>query len=274
MPSLELVKSVDVKRFQGDKNVPLYSGMDFLPDGRLVLVDNLNKKLKIMNENLEIIGTFKFSNYPFDVAVKTNDVVAVTTGPDFSIEILRVDKTNTVTLTCYIKTTILCFCISFMNGETFLVSTFNKVRPLRMVTLSGHEKDFKHLGKKQHAIVDSSSTYLRNSDTLVLTDSEQNTVSMYDNNDDGKTEYMYVVKDPSIQTPRGVCEGPNGSLFVCCGGSHSLVQISSSGQVLGSHVLDMDCPVAVCMSRDGKKLVVSDGGSLNKRLQLFNIQGK
>jgi len=57
-------------------------------------------------------------------------------------------------------------------------------------------------------------------------------------------------------TPIGVCVGPGCSIFVCSKDTHSLVQVSAPGRVLGSYILYMKYPSTVCISKDGKKLAV------------------
>ncbi|KAH3898422.1 hypothetical protein DPMN_022652 [Dreissena polymorpha] len=54
--TMELLVSVELKQ-TGVDTEPFLSGIDFLPDGRLVAVDNKNRKCIIMNDMLQIQGT-------------------------------------------------------------------------------------------------------------------------------------------------------------------------------------------------------------------------
>ncbi|XP_060582190.1 uncharacterized protein LOC132738646, partial [Ruditapes philippinarum] len=47
------VSFIDLRKTIDDKDEPFLSGIDFLPDGRLVAVDNFNKKLLLYNERLK-----------------------------------------------------------------------------------------------------------------------------------------------------------------------------------------------------------------------------
>ena len=267
--TLKLIKFVEVKQCDGDVKEPLYTGMDFLSDGRLVVVDNMNWKVYVMDENLQKLGMYKFSGYRYDVAVVSGEEVAVTSGHSEVIDFLHISKTNHITLTRTITTTAQYYSICLMNDTTFLVSTYNDKRPLRMITLTGEEKDFDNLPEKQYNIGYSKSTYIRDRDIMVLTDRLDNTVYMYDNKK-GRCELRCAVKDELIKEPTGVCQGPNNSVLVCSEDTNSLVQVSVSGRVIGSHKLDMCYPRTVCMSKDGKKLAVSNGAEANLKLQLFS----
>ena len=120
--TLKLIKSVEVKQCDGDVEEPWYTGMDFLSDGRLVVVDHMNCKLYVMDENLQKLGMYKFSRYPYDVAVVSGEEVAVTGGRYKVIEFLHISKTNHITLTRTITTTAQYDSICLMNDTTFLVS--------------------------------------------------------------------------------------------------------------------------------------------------------
>ena len=99
---------------------PMYSGIAFLSDGRLVVVDHRNWKLYVMDENLQKLGMYKFSGYRCDVAVVSGKEVAVTSYK--VIGFLHISKTNQITLTRTLTTTAQYDSICLMNDTTFLVS--------------------------------------------------------------------------------------------------------------------------------------------------------
>ena len=268
--TLKLVTSVDVKQEEYDTGEPLYSGMDFLPDGRLAVIDNTNKSLIIRDEHLKKLGNYKFDTVRYAVAVVSKEEVAVTSGRVNVLEFLHVNKNSRITLTKTIKTATPFFSISMMNDDTFLVSTHEDKRPMRMINMDGEEKDFNNLPQKTYKRDGSMSVYVRNTDKLILTDRNDHAVFMYDNTDTCVTQT--VVKDGRIKEPKGVCAGPGDSIFVCSKGSNSLVQVATlSGRVLGSHKVDMMFPYTVCISQDKKKLAVCNSVNGNRKLQLLYV---
>jgi len=76
---LTLVSSLDIVKTEGDEEFPFVTGLDFMADGRIVAVDNENKKCFIMNADLQRLGTaFKFESAPCDVTCYKENTLAVT----------------------------------------------------------------------------------------------------------------------------------------------------------------------------------------------------
>lgn len=266
---LKLVTWVNLNKGQDDTGIPLYSAMDFLPDGRLVVVDTENYKMYVKDKNIENIGMFKFKKKPFCLTVVSEKEVAVTTGNSFRLAFFNVSKTNQISLTRTIKASTSYVSISLMNETTFLVSTFDDKRPLRMITLTGEKKDFDDLPENKYGFGQSRSTYIRNKGVAVLTDKSANTVYMYNVENEGITK-KHILKHGSIKQPRTVCEGYSDNLFLCSEATNNIVQVALSGKVIGIHKIDSN-PYTVCVSTDGKALAVTNGLGFDRKLQLFRI---
>ncbi|XP_045202661.2 uncharacterized protein LOC123556124 [Mercenaria mercenaria] len=240
-PVVKLTKitSMDLKQTRDDDEKPLYSGLDFLPDGRLVAVDNLNKKCLIYNEKLEKIGSHQLSYTPLSVVAVSEEEVAITSGKHCKIDFLRVGKSNDITLirTCKVKTEYYSICMK--DDKHFVVGTINDTRPVRIVSLSGEEKDFSiDFPNKKYPIGASACKYIRNSGQVILTDKNGHTVYIYDT----KNNTRVVVKDDQINEPDGIAVGPSDCILVCSRKSNSIVQISQTGRILSSYKLDMKLP--------------------------------
>lgn len=266
---LILVASEDVIQGTDDVNEPFYPGMDFFPDGRLAVVDYWNLRLNIMDDSLETVGAYKFSGFRYDVAVVSDTEVAVTSGESYVIEFLEVSKTSEVILTKTVDTTSAYFSICLMNETTFIVSTVEEKRPARMITIDGQESDFKNIPKNEFNTFESYCAFVRNKETLVLTDRFADTVYLY--NVGGDFTARCVVRDECIKEPCGACVGPEDCLFICSQNTHSLVQMSSTGSVIAIHELDMDYPCSICISKDGKYLAVSNNEIGKTKIQIYYL---
>jgi hypothetical protein len=75
-----------------------------------------------------------------------------------------------------------------------------------------------------------------------------------------------------IKEPRGFAVGPADRIFVCTQDTNSIVQISHAEKILSSHVLDMELPLSVCVSKDNARLAVSNSCMGKMNLQLYNIE--
>ncbi|XP_060602639.1 uncharacterized protein LOC132755741 [Ruditapes philippinarum] len=266
MMKLTPVSSIDLKKTEDDIDELFYTGIDFLPDGRLVAVDNTNKKCLVYNEKLEKVGSYQLSYKPFSVVVVSEEEVAITRGYD--IEFLHVSKCNEITSSrkCIVKTKYDSICLK--DDKQFVVGTYDEPKPVRIVSLTGKEHDFSvNFPNKTYPIDTSDCTYIKSSDKVVITDRYEHTVCIYDI----KTDTRVVVKDDQIQEPRGAAVGPSDTILVCSMKTNSIVQISKTCQILSSYKIDMEYPCIVCVSRDKSFLVVTNSYPGNKKLQKFKI---
>ncbi|XP_060567071.1 uncharacterized protein LOC132725897 [Ruditapes philippinarum] len=262
------VSSIDLKKTGDDIDEPFYTGIDFLPDGRLVAVDNKNMKCFVYNEKLEKVGSFQLSYNPVSVVVVSEEEVAITCGYGYKIEFLHVSKCNEITpqRTCKVNTKYFSICLK--DDRQFVVGTIDEPIPVRIVSLTGEELDFSvNFPNKIYPIDTSDCTYIKSSDKVVITDRYEHTVCIYDI----KTDTRVVVKDDKIQEPRGAAVGPSDTILLCCRKTNTIVQISQRGQVLSSYKIDMENPFKVCVSRDKSFLVVTNSYIGNRKMQKFKI---
>ncbi|XP_060598012.1 uncharacterized protein LOC132751792 [Ruditapes philippinarum] len=266
--TLKPVSFIGLKQTGDDDGKPLYSGIDFLPDGRLVTVDHRNKKCLVYNEKLEKVESYQLFYTPFSVVVVSEEEVAITRGGGYNIEFLHFSKCNKVTSrrTCKVKTKY--DSISLKDDKQFVVGTYDETRPVRILSLTGKEHDFSvNFQNKTYPIGTSDCTYIKSSDKVVITDRYEHTVYIYNI----KTGTRVVVKDDHILEPCGVAVGPCDTILVCCRTTNTIVQISQTGQILSSYKLDMTYPYRVCVSRDKSFLVVTNNCVGNKKMQKFKI---
>ncbi|XP_052221773.1 uncharacterized protein LOC127838220 [Dreissena polymorpha] len=267
--NLKLLVSVDLTTTGDDEKEPLLNGLDFLPDGRLVAVDNQNMKCIILNERLQRLGTpYKFKGSPFSVVWLSHDTLCVTFND--VVCLLSVSTDNTITLTRQIKTSSSFYSICCMSPYNMVVSTYDDPRPVRMISVDGVESDFDHFltfPMKTYKVDESRCTYVQSKNTLVLTDRFAHTVYIYDT----LKGTSRAVTNENIQEPRGACVGPGDTVLVCSKDKNSIVHLTIHGKILGTYPVDMKYPYSICMSKDGTKLVVSNNAICAKKLQLYKI---
>ncbi|KAH3870487.1 hypothetical protein DPMN_033675 [Dreissena polymorpha] len=271
--TLELLVSVDLPQTGDDKKEPLLTGLDFLPDGRLVAVDNKNMKCIILNERLQRLGTpYKFKNNPGSVVCVSHDTLCVTGGGGGIkvVYLLSVSTDNTITLTREINTTSKFDSICCMSPSHMVVSTLDDPRPARMVSVDGVESDFDHFltfPMKTYKVDESKCTYVQSKNTLVLTDRLAHTVYM----NDTVNRTSRAVTNENIQEPRGACPGPGYTVLVCSKDNDSIVHLTIHGKILGTYPVDMRYPRSICVSKDDTRLAVSNSAEGTKKLHLYKI---
>ena len=70
---------LDLVEAEGDEEFPWVTGLEFMADGRIAAVENVNNTCFILNADLQRQGTsFKFENCPLDVICYKENTLAVT----------------------------------------------------------------------------------------------------------------------------------------------------------------------------------------------------
>ncbi|XP_060578657.1 E3 ubiquitin-protein ligase TRIM31-like [Ruditapes philippinarum] len=267
--TLTPVFSIDLKKTGDDMKEPFITGIDFLPDGRLVAVDKYNKTFLACNEKLEKVGSYQLSYEPMSVVAVSEDEVAITSGSEYIIEFLRVSKANEISLSGKINVSTKYFSVCLKDNRHLMVGTYDEQRPAEIVSLTAGQIFVFNINfpEKTYPLNKSACTYVRSSDKVVLTDRDGHTVYIYDN----VTNTRVVVKGYQIKEPCGVAVGPYDTILVCSLRTNSIVQISQTGQILSSHKIDMDNPYRACVSCDKTFLAITNSCEGEMKIQKFKI---
>ncbi|KAH3805507.1 hypothetical protein DPMN_133811 [Dreissena polymorpha] len=150
-----------------------------------------------------------------------------------------------------------------------VVSTYDDIRHVRMISVDGVETDFQQVEfpQKTYTLGESFSTYVQSKNTLVLTDRLAHTVYMFDT----VKGTSKAVTNGNIQEPRGACVGPGDTVMVCSNKMHSVVHLTVDGDFLCTYPVNMTFPCSICVSRDRTRLAVSNCVIGDKKLQLYKI---
>jgi WD40 repeat protein len=260
--------SIDLKKTEGHTKEPLYTGINFLHDGRLVAVDNRNNTFLVYNEELEKVGSYQLSYSPQFVVAVSEDEVAITSTNEYIIDFLRVSKANEICSSRKFEASMPYNSICLKDDSHFVVGTIDYNVPVRILSFTGEEFVFGiNFPNCAYIMARSICTYIRSADKVVLANIDDKTVYIYDI----KTNTRVVVKDDRLQQPSGLAIGPSDTILVCTTGTNSIVQISQTGQILSSHKIDMETPSRVCVSLDQSILVVTNACRGTKKLQTFKI---
>ena len=262
---LSLTTSVNLKATV-DAKEPFYSGIDVFADGRIIVVDNYNRKCNIMDCQLSVLSQTQLKIAPLDVAVFTRTNVAI--SHDRAISLYTLNGDNTLSLTRTLQTKASYFSLCALDNDTLVGSTYDCNRPAKRVALTGEEKDFDlPFPIKTYKVEENNTTYIPSLDILVVTDKEAHKCYLWN----VKEKTSIVVEDDRMKEPVGVCVTSSGVIYVCSSDNHSIVQISPTGKVLGSFRLTTPWPYSVAMSRDDKQLLVFNSTVEQKKLQLFKL---
>jgi len=202
-------------------------GVCLLGSGQLVIVDYNNRKVKLLNAEMQLTSTSTFKNHPHDVCMIANDTIAVTvaewdnpgeihlfkvTGDSFqALKVLPLDH--------------YCNGISSINGQLIVRSN----TALLLYSTEGElikqlfvEENATEYGHTTEYSIDSSSDgqyiYMADfpNDQILTLDKDGNLLATYQ--DEKALEYI-----------AGVCSAECGAVFVSETGAHSIMQIKKDG---------------------------------------------
>ncbi|KAH3810240.1 uncharacterized protein LOC127836519 [Dreissena polymorpha] len=268
--TMELLLSVDLSKTGVYQVKPFLRGLNFLPDGRLVAIDNNNHQCIILNDRLQRLGApYKFKIRPLGVVCVSHDVLCVTFGSSKVVCLLSVSTTNVIKLTREIKISSKVDSICCMSPNNMVVSTLYDPCHARMLSVDGVESNFDNLifPNKTYTAHESVCTYVQSKNTLVLTDKLAHTVYMYDT----VKGTSRAVTNENIRIPSGACVAPGDTVLVCSTYKNSIVHLSVNGEIIGTYPVDMRYPDSICVSKDGTKMAVSNCVEGIGKLQLYKL---
>lgn len=246
-----------------------YRSIDFLTDGRLVVVDHFNSKLLLFDKELNCIGEQYLSFIPFSVkTLGRSKVILVTSGEVRKLFYFEVKTDNTLNEVRSSLIKSCCDTIAPIDNKSFFAGLFGGVNPLGLVTISGDEKFVTvDLPEKRYTAENIKCAYDKITSRLAVSDKNSDKVYVLDMEKDT----IITIESESIMQPRGVVFGPNNTLFICSGGTDSIVHATTDGKVLNTRKLNISHPYAICISQERTQLAVANLEQDDKQLQVFDL---
>lgn len=140
--SLRGKRSEMVKTFSAHEhdevNDSWFTGAAFLSDGRLVLVDRQNRKVKLFAKNYRQLNSIKFNSKPWDVTAISPSEVAVTLPEERAIQILNVSDIG-FSLGDYLITSEACYGLTYVRGKFFTLAYDGLPPSLKILDTDGKE---------------------------------------------------------------------------------------------------------------------------------------
>ena len=220
-----------------ERNACWIKGMTITNDGRRLLVDNTNWKVKLFSRDMKLLSSLSLSDPPSDIAVLSDQEAVVTTVNrslvllDVSSCHMSINNTTSLSYVAWGISKLLDISGSKMSiNDTTRVSydvdSISQYGEKLAVTSHSPEPASVKLIDKTGRIYWSVSTddqgqSLFNNPKYVTSDIERNTVTVTDcgnntltvlNGDTGDVIKRRCVKD---KLPEGVTTGPSGNIYVC-----------------------------------------------------------
>ena len=252
------LKSYNVN-LSADRIICWITGMAITNDGRRLLVDLKNNKLKLFSRDMKLLSSLSLSDTPRDIAV-ISDKEAVVTTDNKSLVLLNISarhlSINTTTRVPYHVEGISKY------GEKLVVTSHSPEPPsVKLIDKTGRV----YLSVS----TDDQGQSLFSQPRFVTSDIERSTVTVTDldsktltvlNGDTGDVIKRRSVKD---KRPRGVTTGSSGNIYVCYYDTHEVAVLTedlAEERILLSQQDGVgDSPYAITYDKSCGQLITSYG---------------
>lgn len=242
---------------RGDKKCCNIYDICQLPDGRIVLTDGGNEKLKLFNQSHKRQDSIQLHGDPYSVCVAGPKQVAVSLRLKKKIQFVLVEKKFSLGKAFTVG--------NFCRGMAYVSGNLNVCVGDTESKSSGQIEVYNNHGELLHKIPNSPE--MLTSPIKYMTPCETGLsclVSMYKCDDivmmDMAGNITTTFGNDFLKQPEGICHGDKGQVFVCGFHSNTVVQLSPKhGMVV--ELLNEDCgiekPIAVHYDKTEKQLFVS-----------------
>ena len=251
--SLEFTGKKEIK-FDFDSTQCCVTGCVFLSNGRLVLVDYNNQRLKLFNPEYELITQKKFDDRPWDVASLQTEVIAVSFPFIKTIKIMKAGKNFAIQ--SEVRTEFKCHGVGYhKTEETLWVACGEGAKTqLQVYNLDGI---IKKIIIPKIGILQEPSYVTMNADCskFFVSDLKTGIVAFNTVKD---CEVLFQYHDDSIQKYWGVTADPSGRVYVVTTDPDSLYALY--GQFNGRLLTELESdekPCAVAYNRTLGTLAVT-----------------
>ncbi|WAR31345.1 TRIM9-like protein [Mya arenaria] len=245
-------------RSDDDSNDCWFTGALFLTDGRILLADRTNRKLKLFTSNFNPITELSLSSKPWDVTRITEKEVAVSLPAECRIQFVSIDG-NFMSLVRSIGTDEPCFGICHTEGKILTVTYDGDPPNLKVLSMGGKELTY--------VCVDDDGFTLFSKPVYVACTPKASQIYVSDERlgcvvnlkETGELNFAYSAMD--LGNAAGIALDTDGNIYVCGATSNSVHVVSPNGErvkvlITGEHIT---YPRAIAFEPREKKLLVTQG---------------
>ena len=256
---MENIKNVELGQILNTEESVYLVGVAFLPDDRIAAVDFNNKLVMLLTTSLDVLVNVPLQYHPFDIAVLFSSEIVVA-GVDLKlfyithlrnninqVKIIQPDISAVYDSVCvFDKDTVIA---GSQWGKAAAVKVNVRTSEVSQFSQNSPQKEYKK--RERTATVE----YISAKEVLVVAHRLKDKIDFWPI--DGSAS-ITTVTHPNIRNPRGMCVGPMDCVFVCCYGSHKVVQITHDAQIVCFYPMtNLPYPMAVSISKDHSKMVVT-----------------
>jgi sugar lactone lactonase YvrE len=253
----------------------VFNGSVNLPDGKTVITDWKNKKLKLLDTNYTLRSHCEVPGEPYSVCCISNQLVAVTLRDEKVIQFVAIEN-MAMKLDKRFKIDEYCRGIAYHNDRLYVTVGGGEGEihgQLRVYSMSGdlvriyaediHSKPFFILPGQVIVNDDGSRFHVADHKRGVVTVTKD-------------CRQASIFTDRALKSPFGLCMDGKGNLYVSGEDSNNVIQFSADGRKISEVLKEEDGilhPLAICCHESvNTRLIVTMENSLT--VKVFTLQEK
>lgn len=245
-------------RMHNDKSPCDITGSTIMDDGRLVLVDYNNKKLKVLDRDYRLISDFKTEGATFDAAALADNQVAISVPKEKKIHFISLQDGMKVSDS--IQTRLECWGLDLFDDKLVTVTNSDD-HMILFLNRKGHELISCNLGSQDANMKWPISVCVDTKDKIYVccqgegdTEDINGCLVIIDSSAQVRTMYM----DSGLRKPTSCTKDEEGNLYLCGLTSANVHQIQRSGDRLGQIISGLSKPIHVKYCWDSNSLLVME----------------
>lgn len=245
-------------RFVEDMQDCWFTGARFLFDGRILLADRTNRKLKLFTSNFQPVQELQLSSKPWDLTQISDKEVAVTLPAECRIQFVSIEA-SCISQSRSISTDEPCFGVCYADGKILTVTYDGDPPNLKILSLTGKELTYVSVDDDGFALF-SKPVYVAcnpKADQIFVSDERMGCVVNL--KESGELNFNYSALD--LGHAAGITLDADGNIYVCGNTSNSVHVLSPSGEKVKVLVTgdSISYPRAVAFEPREMKLLVTQG---------------
>ena len=259
-----------------NKSNYIINGLLNLPDGRTVIADWTNKRLKLLDKTyFNICSHCDLSGAPFAICGVSSNEIVVSIRDEKTVQFITIEEKKMVPSRKF-KIDEYCRGITYRDGELYITCGGGEgeiAGQLRVYNLSGllqrvYDEDI----QGQKLFKSPKDVLINNEGTKIhVVDRQKGVITL-----SMEGRYQSTFKDPGIKTPYGITTDSLGNLFVIGYDSNNVLQVGSDGKKLSEVLKQIDGivrPMAICCHESvSTRLLISTEN--NSEVKVFTLQEK
>ena len=255
-----------------------FTGAKFLSDGRILLADRTNRKLKLFSSSFNAESELLLSSKPWDVTVISDKEVAVSLPAESQIQFVSVSQTNMAATRAF-YTDEPCFGIHYVDGKIMGVTYDGDPPNLKIMSVEGQELTY--------ASVDEDGFTLFSKPVYVASNANGSEIFVVDERlgcvvnltEKGERHFTYAAMD--LGHAAGIATDNEGNIYICGNTSNTVHVLSPEGNRIKVLVTgeDISYPRAIAFEPKEQRLLVTQGDkdivkvySLAQKTHWFSIR--